>query len=213
VIPAAEDLPPVGQARGESDTQRVRLERILDATYACFLRHGVRKTTMEDIASAAGMSRPAVYQYVRSKEDAHRRLVGRLYGDALAQARSAAAAPGTLAQRLDRVLAVKLALTQRLSDDSHHVAELLGPATRIGADLDRDFLTDLIGVLTTVITDAAAEADLGLTAENAREIAELALALARGLEIAPGAPERRRDRLRDGVALLVAGVATATTPR
>jgi AcrR family transcriptional regulator len=189
------------------------LERILDATYVCFLRHGVRKTTMEDIASVAGMSRPAVYQYVRSKEDAHRRLVGRLYEEALAQARSAAAPPGTLAQRLDRVLAVKLALTQRLYDDSHHAAELLGPATRIGADLEREFLADLTGVLTSVITGAAADADLDLPAENAREIAELALALARGLEVVPGTAERRRDRLRDGVALLVAGVAAATAPR
>jgi len=35
-----------------------RLERVLDAAYQCFTRHGVRKTTMDDIAAAAGMCPP-----------------------------------------------------------------------------------------------------------------------------------------------------------
>ncbi len=55
-----------------------RLDQILDAAYASFTRHGVKRTTMDDIASAAGMSRPSVYQYVRGKDDAFRRLAQRL---------------------------------------------------------------------------------------------------------------------------------------
>ena len=61
-----------------------QLDRILDAAYACFTRHGVRRTTMDDLAREAGMSRPAVYRYVQNKEDAYRRLAGRLYAGALA---------------------------------------------------------------------------------------------------------------------------------
>jgi AcrR family transcriptional regulator len=190
-----------------------RVAKVLDAAYLCFVRHGVRKTTMEDIASAAGMSRPAVYQYVRSKDDAYRRLAARLYNGALAEARSAAHAPGTLAQRLDRVLAAKLALNQRLLDDSPYAGELLGPGARVSVDLERGFLAELTDLLAQTITDAAAEVELPLHEGNAREIAELALALARGLEADPGDPQRRRDRLRNGIALLVAGVAAATTPR
>jgi AcrR family transcriptional regulator len=186
-----------------------RLEKVLDAAYACFVRHGVRKTTMEDIAHAAGISRPAVYQYVRSKDDVYRRLASRLYAGALTEARQAAQAPGTLAQRLDRVLAAKLALTQRLCDDSPYAGELLGPSARVPTELERGFLADLTDLLTATITGAAAAADLQLHPDNAREIAELALALARGLE-ADGDPARRRDRLRNGVALLVGGVAAAT---
>jgi TetR/AcrR family transcriptional regulator len=52
------------------------VDQILDAAYECLNRHGVLKTTMDDIAKAAGMSRPAVYQYVRNKEDVFRRLAG-----------------------------------------------------------------------------------------------------------------------------------------
>jgi TetR/AcrR family transcriptional regulator len=46
-----------------------RMRAILDAAYRCFARHGARRTTMDDIAAEAGLSRPAVYQYVRNKDD------------------------------------------------------------------------------------------------------------------------------------------------
>jgi AcrR family transcriptional regulator len=187
-------------------SQDVRLAKVLDAAYACFVRHGVRKTTMEDIAVAAGMSRPAVYQYVRSKDDAYRRLAARVYDGALHEARAAAAGPGTLAQRLDRTLATKLALTQRLFDDTPYAGEL------VTGEAQRGYLADLTGLLAETITTAAAEADLTLGPEHAHEIAELALALARGLEADHTDLDRRRDRLRNGVALLVAGLA-ATAPQ
>jgi AcrR family transcriptional regulator len=191
----------------------VRLTKVLDAAYACFIRHGVRKTTMEDIAAAAGMSRPAVYQYVRSKDDAYRRLAARVYDAALAEAQGAAVAPGTLAQRLDRTLATKLALTQRLFDDSPYANELTGRNALVAGELERRFLTDLSALLASTITAAAAEAELSLGPENAHEIAELALALARGLEADHTDLDRRRERLRNGIALLVAGLAATARQR
>lgn len=189
-----------------------RVERILDAAYGCFTRHGVRKTTMDDIATAAGMSRPAVYQYVRNKEDAFRRLAARIFDGALAQARLAATADGTLTQRLDRVLAVKLGVTQQLFRDSRHASELIGETARVSADLDRAFMAEMSDLLTTTIIDAAAQADLALGASNAREVAELALALTRGLEADLSDPYRPRERLRNGIALLVAGLAATARP-
>jgi AcrR family transcriptional regulator len=185
------------------------LERVLDAAYQCFIRLGVRMTTMDDIAAAAGMSRPAVYQYVRNKEDVFRRLAVRIFDGALDRARIAAAGEGTLTQRLDRILAVKLGVTQRLYRESPHASELLGENSRVSADLDRAFTEAMTDLLTTTIIHATAQADLALTDENAREVAELALALTRGLEADLSDPDKPRERLRNGVALLVAGLAVA----
>ena len=195
-----------------------RLAAVLDATHGCLLRHGVRKTTMDDIARAAGMSRPAVYQYVRNKDDAFRRLAARLCEDALAEARAAAARPGTLAQRLDQILAVKL----RLQDPAQrpYAVELFAAHHEV-----RDgFVAAMTQLLTETITAAAAEAGLALSLENAREVAVLALALTRGLEAEvqgaagdhakaqPGLGELARERLRNGTALLVAGLAATVRP-
>jgi AcrR family transcriptional regulator len=50
------------------DTDDVR-ERILAAAERCIDRHGIRKTTMDDIASELGLSRPNVYRYFANRDD------------------------------------------------------------------------------------------------------------------------------------------------
>ncbi|HWW54811.1 MAG TPA: helix-turn-helix domain-containing protein, partial [Acidimicrobiales bacterium] len=44
-------------------------ERILEATYACVARYGLAKTTMEDAAREAGLSRATVYRYFPGGRD------------------------------------------------------------------------------------------------------------------------------------------------
>src|ERR1700751_5736008 len=44
-------------------------ERIVAAAERCIDRHGVRKTTMDDIASEVGLSRPSVYRYFADRDD------------------------------------------------------------------------------------------------------------------------------------------------
>ncbi|MCB1342753.1 MAG: TetR/AcrR family transcriptional regulator [Pseudooceanicola sp.] len=61
-----------------------RQEAILGAAWQCFAAYGFRKTTMDDIARGAGMSRPALYQHYRSKEDIFRRLAQLFYDEAAA---------------------------------------------------------------------------------------------------------------------------------
>ena len=41
---------------------------LLDAAYELFCRHGIQRTTMDDVAKAAGLSRITVYRRLSSKE-------------------------------------------------------------------------------------------------------------------------------------------------
>ncbi|ALV38102.1 TetR/AcrR family transcriptional regulator [Streptomyces sp. CdTB01] len=180
-----------------------RLDQILNAAYACFTRHGVRRSTMDDIAREAGMSRPAVYQYVRNKQDAFRRLAARLLDAALADARAATATPGDLTEQLTGVLEAKLGLAARLWHDSPaHAAELLGVETRQSADLVEGYNDAMRDLLVSAI--ATARPDLGKA--DAGEVAELLLAFTRGLEADLTDPEAPARRLRHGVALFVTGL-------
>ena len=185
------------------------IDRILDAAYASFARHGVRRTTMDDIAAAADMSRPAVYQYVRNKEDAFRRLATRLFDGALTDARAAAARDGTLSQRLHDVLASKLELTLRLWKDTPHAAELLDTSTRLTGDLVAEFTGVVRRLLADAVTEAQARGEISLAGADAEEIADIALALNHGLEADLTDPERPRRRLRLGIELLVTGLSVA----
>ena len=44
-------------------------ERLLEAAYACVARYGLGKTTMEDVAREAGLSRATVYRYFPQGKD------------------------------------------------------------------------------------------------------------------------------------------------
>jgi AcrR family transcriptional regulator len=44
-------------------------ERILAAAERCIDRHGIRKTTMDDVANEVGLSRPSVYRYFADRDD------------------------------------------------------------------------------------------------------------------------------------------------
>lgn len=177
-----------------------RIGPILDAAYVCFTRHGVRRTTMGDIAREAGMSRAAVYQYVRNKEDAFRRLAQRLLEEALASARSAVESPGGLADRLTAALGTKLDLALNLWRDSPaHAAELLGDNARLSAEMIDAYNAAMRDLLAGAVSTARPGVE-------AVELAELLLALTRGLEADLADPEAPARRLRHGVSLLVAGL-------
>jgi AcrR family transcriptional regulator len=56
------------QQTAPADTDDVR-ERILAAAERCIDRYGIRKTTMDDVASELGLSRPNVYRYFADRDD------------------------------------------------------------------------------------------------------------------------------------------------
>lgn len=158
-----------------------RLDEVLDAAYDCLTRYGVRRTTMDDIASTMGVSRSAVYQYVRSKDDAFRQLAARLHTQALRRAREAAAAEdASYATRLRGVLAAKLDLVRRLTGDSPHTAELLDAKARLFGDICGTFTAELRHLLITLFAQAGTPVGL-----DPAEAADVCLALVTGLESVP----------------------------
>jgi TetR/AcrR family transcriptional regulator len=182
------------------------IDRILDAAYASFTRHGIRRTTMDDIAAAAGMSRPGVYQYVKNKDDVFLRLANRLFGAALAQATAAATSEQPLTTRLRLVLGAKLELTLRLVRESPHAAELLDESTRLPGAAVEEFTGQIRELLVDAIAGAADAGQISLADAKATEVAEIIMALTHGLELDLDDPEGLRRRLALGVDLLIAGL-------
>src|ERR1700692_4371626 len=66
--------------------------RILDAAMLVFRRHGFRRSSIEQAAEAAGLTRQALYHHFKSKEALFRAVIERLYEDAFAAETAAIAA-------------------------------------------------------------------------------------------------------------------------
>ena len=67
---------PANQPAAPTSTDDAR-ERILAAAERCIDRHGIRKTTMDDVACEVGLSRPSVYRYFADRDDLLIELINR----------------------------------------------------------------------------------------------------------------------------------------
>jgi TetR/AcrR family transcriptional regulator len=73
--------------RPRTRIQTEKRERILEAALEVFSANGFRGSTVDQIAEAAGMSKPNLLYYFRSKEDIHATLMQRLLDTWLAPLR------------------------------------------------------------------------------------------------------------------------------
>jgi len=77
-----------------------RRERVLDAARWCFLNFGFAKTTFDDVAKRAGISRTLLYRTFTDKEDLFTGVFAHWLVARHPAAREAAAGPGTPVERL-----------------------------------------------------------------------------------------------------------------
>lgn len=73
--PRAARAPARKQPKAPTRIQREKQDLILEAALDVFSLHGFRGATIDQIADAAGMSKPNLLYYFRRKEDIHKRLM------------------------------------------------------------------------------------------------------------------------------------------
>src|SRR3546814_5896731 len=76
-----------------NDPEAARQVEIVEAATGIFLRYGFKKTAMEDIARAVGISRQALYLYFPTKEAVFKAVISRSLAAMRAEARAALAHP------------------------------------------------------------------------------------------------------------------------
>ncbi|MBI1751757.1 MAG: TetR/AcrR family transcriptional regulator [Acidobacteria bacterium] len=74
--------------------------KVIQAAEASFLRYGYRRVTMGDIASAAGLSRPALYLHFCNKETIFEAVLRAFMTRAIEDLRAGLAQQGTVEDRL-----------------------------------------------------------------------------------------------------------------
>ncbi|WP_207791533.1 helix-turn-helix domain-containing protein [Sandaracinobacteroides saxicola] len=112
-----------------------KTEMVRAAAVGVFARYGYARTTMADLAAAAGMSRPALYLLFAGKEALFRDLAEALTGEALAAGEAAWPEGVSLRQGLPAALIAKDLPIFRLVRGSPHGDEILAASNRLSADL------------------------------------------------------------------------------
>ncbi len=179
------------------DERRVR---ILDGAMGCFLAYGYQRTTMDDIARAAEISRPALYLQFRNKADIYRALASAFMEHALENAVSAFQAAGDLETRLRSGLSCVMDLVGAV-EASPHGADILDMKSSLAADIVASGRAKMRATIESAIAAS------GATACSARVCAEMLLDAMDGMKQRMP-PSAEQAKLKDDyIAVLMAALA------
>lgn len=148
------DHPSNAQAAARTAAHPVRLpaarrrDQLLEVALALFGRRGYHATSMDDIAEAAGVTKPVLYQHFRSKKGLYLELIDAVGAD-LAEEVSASATAEEDRQR--RLLAGFRAYFRFVAERTDAFRLLFGSGARIEAD------TEAIGRVERRLSAAIAE--------------------------------------------------------
>jgi len=112
-----------------------RRDAILHAAFEAFRLYGFKRTAMEDIAKAAGMSRAALYTHFRNKEDVFRSLLQAYFAQIQTHLETALTPGLPVKQAMDVIAAIKTGPEMQALMESPHGAELLDAHLSQCADL------------------------------------------------------------------------------
>lgn len=167
--------------------------RILNAALRCFARHGLSRTTMSDIAEAAGLSRTSLYKHYPNREAVFRALTVRVNEGVRRAVTEAAATPGTLVERLHAVAIARVIWAFDALHLSEHGHELIDAKDELCGAPTQETEAEFVALLARIIASA------GPVSAPATEAAEILAKCLPGLV----ADERSEQAARDAVARFV----------
>ncbi|HLZ02215.1 MAG TPA: helix-turn-helix domain-containing protein [Bradyrhizobium sp.] len=151
-------------------------DRILDAAVRVFRRHGFRRSSIEQAAEEAHLTRQALYHHFDSKEALFRAVIERLYENALAAetaaARAAEAKGCDLADILIAEIGARLGAMFSALEGSPHLEELFSEHLVQARDLYQTYATRFEGEVAATIERVCRARKLKLSSGvTARELA------------------------------------------
>jgi AcrR family transcriptional regulator len=178
----------------EDITADPKRARILDGAMKVFLAYGFARTTMDDIARAADMSRPALYLLFKNKTEIYRAIAQMLLGRSVQQAKTALASKGTFAERMMRAVDAALISMMSAVVASPHGAELLDMKSSL-ADLVGCWRSGLVEHIATAIRHEAEQngIDLATKGLSARLLADMLLDGLEGMKMRISDPNEQRQ--------------------
>jgi len=168
--------------------------RILDGAMKVFLAYGFARTTMDDIARAADMSRPALYLLFKNKTEIYRAIAMMLMSRSIEQAKTALAGEGDFAERMMRAIDAALISMTSAVAASPHGAELLDMKSSL-ADLVGCWRSGLVERITETVRSEAGRngVDLATKGLSARLLADMLLDGLEGMKMRISDPDEQRQ--------------------
>lgn len=158
---------------------------IINAAFQTFMAYGFKRATMDDIARAAGMSRPALYLVYKNKQDIFRACIIKMTEDLTRRLDDLLNAPGTTEERAWRIFDAGIIEPHRLIGATQHGAELFALKSDIATDLFSNWMKVIEGAFARVLAEDQARGlvDLSASGLEPQEIAAVIVDATEGIKL------------------------------
>ncbi len=174
----------------------VKKNKILTAARSVFLRYGFRRVTMNDIAEAAGVSRPALYLLFKSKEEIFIGVYMQFVDETLAEIDRAIAAATTSQKKLERAFEIWAVRPFEVMMNSPEAKELMECSLGFAQDaLSQGYLKFelmIVPVLATLTKSSSANAAIA-----PERIAHVLASAVRGFKQTAATPTELRRLIKE----------------
>jgi TetR/AcrR family transcriptional regulator of autoinduction and epiphytic fitness len=174
---------------------------VLDAALAVFARYGLRKTSMEEVARAADISRQGLYGMFGDKEALFRAAISKMLDDGLANVDAELARDAPIGQRL--YLAMKAWYGRSVGTPAESADELFARSAALLGDAMRGSGAAVVERLQAAIAASPLAARLAERGLSPAEAAQTLEACGLGLKHAGLTREVFKTRLAAAVSLAV----------
>ena len=177
-------LSPKCQTALVTSTETSKSDGILDSSLAVFCRYGFQKTSMLDIAQAAGMSRATLYLHFKNKEDVFRSGAIRTHAKVMNIVETELSRSSAVFERVEAALVVYFSGLMEEISASPHGSELFDASAELVGDVARDTRRELIRLIAAALiaADDAGEIELSRLGVSNEQLAILIIAAVDGLK-------------------------------
>jgi AcrR family transcriptional regulator len=190
----------VKSSREPGSAQR---EAILVAATATFLRYGFKKTSMDDVAQAAGVSRQGLYLYFDTKDLLFRESLQHLVSHLISTAR-AVAEDGNLSLRDRLVGAFEAVHCSAFHNASREDAlELLQSAQSAAGALLVQLERDLMGIVAALLAEAGVADRWEEAGVTVAQLSEQLLMSAKGIKASVDTLTAYRERMLTAIRIVM----------
>ncbi|VAV94789.1 Transcriptional regulator, AcrR family [hydrothermal vent metagenome] len=182
--------------------------RVIEAAFGCFSAYGFKRTTMADIAKAAGMSRPALYLLFAGKRDIGRAIITEMKTASLQNAAAVLAEARPFSERLRDALHFRETAFLETIEGSRHGQELFETGMELAADILLDGEQRFSKILQKALRKAVRQGEIKLIPGklSVPRLAEILIAGAHGQKTGAATARILRRRIDDFLELVLAGL-------
>jgi AcrR family transcriptional regulator len=182
-----------------------RRDAILQAAAGVFLRFGYRKSSMDDLARAAGLSRQGLYLHFAAKETIFRDSVVLLTAQRLAAVRAALGRDATIEDRLLDAFIGSASHDDGSPMSQELLAELMATATELARSAIDAFDAALLDELARVLRMSGVAAAWKSAGLSSKDLARHLLAASHGIKQSSRSATDYREQMRVAVRLVCRG--------